>query len=307
MQTRVKLWKIDFTPYPSVERSSNMNTQEFEFEMAIVQSKAQKVNLSRSHGQFFSEDLGNGIVLEMVSIPGGRFMMGSPEIEAEAYDSEKPQHLVAVNPFFIGKYPITQAQWQAIASLPTVELPLDPDPAYFKGSARPVEKISWYEAVEFCWRLSQLTGRIYRLPSEAEWEYACRAGTNSRFHFGRRLPKNLVNSYGSLSKSEYESGTTPVGMFGVANAFGLYDMHGNIYEWCADSWHDNYEGAPNDGRAWLSGENEVDRVVRGGFWLSYPRHCRSAFRDCCESDRRSSTVGFRVVCEIPQEGNIKRP
>ena len=275
-----------------------MNTQEFEFDVVTVQPQAQKVNLSRSQGEYFTENLGNDIVLEMVSIPGGSFMMGSPESEAEAYDNERPQHSVTVKPFFMGKYPITQAQWQAIATLSPVELVLDPDPAKFKGGDRPVEKVSWYESVEFCWRLSQLTGRIYRLPSEAEWEYACRARTNSRFHFGRRLPKDLVNNYGSLSKNEYHDGTTPVGKFGVANAFGLYDMHGNVYEWCADYWQDDYEGAPSDGSAWLAGDEDSDRVIRGGFWLSYPRNCRSAFRDCCEPDRHSSTVGFRVVCEI---------
>ncbi|OKH25692.1 hypothetical protein NIES593_04265 [Hydrococcus rivularis NIES-593] len=276
-----------------------MNTQEFEFDVVTVQPKASKINLNRSYSQYFTEELGNQIVLEMVSIPEGSFMMGSPESEVEAYDSEKPQHQVTVKPFFMGKYPVTQAQWQAIAALDPVELTLNPEPAKYKGADRPVEKVSWYEAVEFCWRLSRLTGRIYRLPSEAEWEYACRAGTNSRFHFGRRLPKNLVNCYGSLSMQGYEKGTTPVGIFGVANAFGLYDMHGNVYEWCADCWHDDYEGAPTDGSAWLSEDEEgEDRVIRGGFWLSYPRHCRSAFRDCCEPDLRSSTVGFRVVCEI---------
>jgi formylglycine-generating enzyme required for sulfatase activity len=279
-----------------------MNTQifEFEFDVATLKAKAETFKLSRSQGQYFSEELGNSVLLEMVAIPAGTLMMGSPDIEVETYDNEKPQHSVSVKSFFMGKYPITQAQWQAVAALPTVAISLDSNPAKYKGTNRPVENISWYEAVEFCQRLSKMTGKIYRLPSEAEWEYACRARTNSRFHFGRRLPKNLVNCHESLSKKIYGDGTTPVGVFGVANAFGLYDMHGNVYEWCLDSWHEDYNGAPTDGSAWLSEDEETERVIRGGFWLSYPRNCRSAYRDCFESEAQASTIGFRVVCETEE-------
>jgi formylglycine-generating enzyme required for sulfatase activity len=274
-----------------------MNTQEFEFDMATVKSQAGELKLSRSQGHYFSENLGDDCVLEMVAIPGGTFMMGSPDLEKEAYDSEKPERKVAVKPFFMGKYPVTQAQWQVVAAMPQVELALNPNPSKYQGDNRPVERVSWYEAVEFCWRLSRLTGKHYRLPAEAEWEYACRSRTNSRFHFGRSLPKHLVNSYGSQSKERYPEGTTPVGLFGVANAFGLYDMHGNINEWCSDGWHDDYNDAPTDGSAWLDEEEAEERVIRGGFWLSYPRNCRSAYRDSCEPDSRSSVIGFRVVCD----------
>ncbi|NJK47325.1 formylglycine-generating enzyme family protein [Candidatus Gracilibacteria bacterium] len=274
-----------------------MNTQEFEFDMATVRSQAGELKLSRSQGYYFSENLGADCVLEMVAIPEGTFMMGSPDIEKEAYDSEKPEHQVAVKPFFMGKYPITQTQWQVVATMPKVELALNPNPSKYQGDNHPVERVSWYEAIEFCWRLSRLTGKHYRLPTEAEWEYACRSRTNSRFHFGRSLPKHLANCYGSQSKNRYPESTTPVGLFGVANAFGLYDMHGNVNEWCVDGWHEDYNDAPTNGSAWLDEVEAQERVIRGGFWLSYPRNCRSAYRDSYEPDSRSSVIGFRVVCE----------
>jgi formylglycine-generating enzyme required for sulfatase activity len=150
----------------------------------------------------------------------------------------------------MGKFPVTQAQWRAVAALPKINTDLDPDPSYFNGANRPVEQVSWDEAMEFCRRLSKKTGRDYRLPSEAEWEYACRAGTNKPFHFGKRITSDLANYngnsvYGNAPKGKYREETTPVGSLKVANAFGLYDMHGNVWEWCADGWHENYEGAPN--------------------------------------------------------------
>lgn len=272
-----------------------MKPQEFEFNTAFFQPKLEELNFGRDRGHCFREPLGQGIELEMVSIRGGDFWMGSSSAEAEEYDWERPQHRVTVKHFFMGKYPITQAQWQAIAATEPINLPLEPNPAKFQAANRPVERVSWFEAVEFCQRLSRLSGRRYRLPSEAQWEYACRGGTTSPFHFGKRLPECLVNcqEWGGGSK---QKGTTTVGIFGVANAFGLYDMHGNIYEWCLDGWHDGYKGAPSDGSAW-SNNQEEERVIRGGFWLSYPKHCRSAYRDSSEPDARSSVIGFRVVCE----------
>ncbi|NJO94379.1 MAG: formylglycine-generating enzyme family protein [Hydrococcus sp. RM1_1_31] len=232
----------------------------------------------------------------MVAVRAGNFWMGAPMAEAEGYDCERPQHRVTVKPLCMGKYPITQAQWQAIAATEPINLPLEPNPAKFQGADRPIERISWFEAVEFCQRLSRLSGRRYRLPSEAQWEYACRGGTTSPFHFGKQLPQHLVNYHGWGGNGGKQEGTTTVGNFGVANAFGLYDMHGNVYEWCLDHWHDDYEGAPIDGSAWLDNQEE-ERVIRGGFWLSYAKHCRSAHRDSSEPDSRSSVIGFRVVCD----------
>jgi formylglycine-generating enzyme required for sulfatase activity len=191
----------------------------------------------------FTEQLGNGVELEMVKIPAGQFWMGSPDNEAERLDSEGPQHLVTVPEFWMGKYPVTQKQWQKVAALPKVKRDLKPFPSRFKGDQLPVEQVSWYDAEEFCQRLSQKTGRTYRLPSEAEWEYACRAGTTTRYYFGDSITgeqvncdsrKTVVVNEGILGigrKEEkrgiYREKTTDVGSF-PPNKFGLYDMHGNV-------------------------------------------------------------------------------
>jgi formylglycine-generating enzyme required for sulfatase activity len=174
------------------------------------------------------------------------------------------------------------------------------NPAYFKGEHRPVEQVCWDDAQEFCKRLSQRTGRSYRLPSEAEWEYACRGGTTTPFHFGPTITPELVNyPYGSAEKGKYRAETTPVGSF-PANGFGLYDMHGNVLEWCEDVWHDNYKGAPTDGSAWVIGGDKTSntRPQRGGSWLNGSGVCRSASRDrwYAESRNFSPHRGFRVVC-----------
>jgi len=263
--------------------------------------------------QGFTEDLGDGTGMTLVLIPAGQFMIGSPEDELERWDSEGPQHLVSVEAFCIGQYPVTQAQWRAVCQLPQVERQLRPEPSSFKGEQRPVEQVSWYDAVEFCQRLSHHSRRDYRLPSEAEWEYACRAGTTTPFHFGETITSDLANyrgtdwkqhgwsgSYGRGPKGEYRQATTDVDFFGVANAFGLYDMHGNVWEWCADHWHGTYRGAPRDGRAWLSGGDESLRVLRGGSWNDNPWYCRSADRNRNHPGDSSSFNGFRVVCSAPR-------
>jgi formylglycine-generating enzyme required for sulfatase activity len=239
--------------------------------------------------------------LEMMLIPGGTFIMGSPKEEENSMDSERPQHEVTIEPFFMGKYQVTQAQWRFVAQLPQVNRELEQDPSHFKGDNRPVEQVSWEDAVEFCDRLSQYTGRTYRLPSEAEWEYACRAGSAKPFAFGDTITTNEVNydgnyTYGNAPKGEYRGRTTPVGTF-QPNAFGLYDMHGNVWEWCQDNWHSNYEGAPTDGNAWLDNEESSNRkLLRGGSWFNYPANCRSAFRYDNDLDYRIGNFGFRVVC-----------
>ncbi len=236
------------------------------------------------------EDLGNGINLEMVEIPGGEFWMGAPEGEEGSRSYERPQHKVRVSPFLMGKYPVTQAQWRAIASLPQVERELESEPSYFKGDNCPVESISWYDVIEFCKRLPRVTGRDYRLPSEAEWEYACRAGTTTPFNFGETISADLAN-YAQASRGR----TTPVGRFQVANAFGLYDMHGLVWEWCEDDWHSNYEGAPTDGTAWLLGNNQY-KIVRGGSWGNNPLDCRSASGPYIIAGvNLHDNLGFRVV------------
>jgi formylglycine-generating enzyme required for sulfatase activity len=173
--------------------------------------------------------LGDGVELELVRIPGGSFPMGSPDTELERFDREGPQHRVTVAEFFMGKYAVTQSQWRVVAAMETVNRELDPNPSRFQGEDRPVERVSWLEAVEFCDRLSRHTGRTYRPPTEAEWEYACRAGTETPFHFGSTITPALANyngnyTYADEPKGEYRGQTTPVGSFGVANSFGLYDI-----------------------------------------------------------------------------------
>jgi formylglycine-generating enzyme required for sulfatase activity len=236
--------------------------------------------------------LGNGVILEMAAITGGTFMMGSPENEVERFSDERPQHHVTVPSFLMGKYPVTQAQYQAIVGT---------NPSLFKGSNRPVECVSWDNAVAFCEKLSQKTGKNYRLPSEAEWEYACRAGTTTPFYFGKTISTDLANydgnyTYGGGAKGVYREETTEVGIF-PANPFGLYDMCGNVWEWCQDNRHSNYEGAPTDGSAWLNNEESSDRkLLRGGSWHNNPDYCRSAYRLNLNLVSRYTSIGFRVVC-----------
>ncbi|MEM6752115.1 MAG: SUMF1/EgtB/PvdO family nonheme iron enzyme [Cyanobacteria bacterium P01_C01_bin.38] len=251
--------------------------------------------------RYFVEDLGNGIDLEMAYIPGGTFMMGSPNTEKGRHSSEQPQHEVTVQPFYMGKFSVTQAQWQTVAKLPKRKRKLKVDASCFKGENRPVEQISWYDAIEFCARLSKATGKKYRLPSEAEWEYACRAGTTTPFHYGETITSKLANyeaikTYSSEVLGNYRQQTIPVGQF-PPNAFGLYDMHGNVWEWCQDNWHWNYKGAPTDNRPWIDNKS-VNRVLRCGSWRSDPSYCRSALRRKEYWLVANRDYGFRVVCDI---------
>jgi formylglycine-generating enzyme required for sulfatase activity len=246
------------------------------------------------------ETLAPGAAFEMVSIPGGSFLMGAPAGEQNSYDDERPQHRVTISPFHMGKFPVTQSQWRAVASLPKVSRNLDPAPSHFKGEHRPVEQVSWDDATEFCERLSRATGKIYRLPSEAQWEYACRAGTDAPFGFGETITPEFVNyhgnyPYGNASKGPYREETIVAGSLYSANRFGLFDMHGNVWEWCQDVWHENYVGAPEDGSAWETGGDSSRRRLRGGSWFDFAYLCRSAYRDGDQPDLRYNDIGFRVV------------
>ena len=277
----------------------------YQFDVITVNSQGKEIKREQNEAQYFSEDLEDSVTLEMVAIPGGKFTMGSPE--EEGYDSEKPQHKVTVSSFYMGRYPITQDQWRIVAGWEQVEKELNSDPSKFKEDyegisrgMRPVENICWKDAQEFCNRLSQKTGKEYRLPTQAEWEYACRAGTTTPFHFGETISTDIANyngnrTYGEGVKGEYREQTTPVGYFKVANYFGLSDMHGNVFEWCEDDWHENYEDAPTDGMAWFSSKSGM-KVRRGGSYIDGPDLCRSAYHYFGERSDGYFSIGFRVVC-----------
>ena len=274
--------------------------QPFDFEMATL--SAQGVQRQKQTTLGFCQPLGEGVTLKLVVLPGGGFFMGSLETEAERDRNEGPQHWVTVSPLCISQFPITQEQWYRVACFPKIKRALSLYPAEFEGADRPVEQVSWYDCIEFCARLSDYTGRSYRLPSEAEWEYACRAGTTTPFHFGETLLPDLANYDGNYTCGNGEPGiyrhqTTVIGTFTGANAFGLLDMHGNVWEWCLDSWHETYHEAPQDGSAWED-EELFYRVLRGGSWYCLPGLCRSAQRHWNQPNVGGSGIGFRVVCSV---------
>jgi formylglycine-generating enzyme required for sulfatase activity len=289
------------------EQHSNDDALQNEIIQTVEVNRRGKVIKRPEHSiYYFEETLGEGVrPLEMIAIRSGEFMMGSPESEQERLEHESPQHLVTVAPFFISKYPITQAQWRLIAQLNPVDIELNPDPSYFEGGDRPVERVNWHEAIKFCKRLSVLTGRdAYRLPSEAEWEYACRGGSQTPFAYGETITTNLANydgnyTYGFAPKGQDREQTTNVGSF-PSNAFGLCDMHGNVWEWCQDTWHETYEGAPTDGSAWINKNDNDYRILRGGSWSFNPEFCRCANRGWDVAGVRSYYYGFRVVCAVPR-------
>ncbi len=225
---------------------------EITFETAFIDSNKNIRRETRKARQLV-EILPNNVELEMIYVPGGTFMMGSNE-----NDSEKPIHSVTLKPFFVGKYPVTQAQWEAI---------MGSNPSNFKGANRPVETVTWHDVMQCCAKLSQLTGYQYRLLSEAQWEYACRAGGVTKYSFGEIITPELANYDASGINQTTEVGKYP------ANGFGLYDMHGNVSEWCEDVWHENYVGAPSDGRAWIVGGDSNRHLLRGVLGTMMIRTC----------------------------------
>jgi formylglycine-generating enzyme required for sulfatase activity len=268
----------------------------------------------KGRAEILKLDLGNGVELKMVAIPAGSFMMGSPKNEKDRSDNEGQQQ-IKVPAFFMGQIQVTQAQWNAVAKLKKVKCDLalsdyscnlPPDPSNFKGADHPVEQVSWHEAIEFCARLSEKTGKRYGLPSEAQWEYACRARTTTPFYFGETISTEVANYeghhvYGDGKRGEYRKETTVTAKF-PSNAFGLYDMHGNVWEWCADLWDDNYKNTPINVSTLprlsyenlASGDNSY-RPLRGGSWYSEPSYCRSATRSKSPVNSRDNTIGFRLI------------
>ena len=282
------------------EKELERDQDRINFQVATLDDHGVVQSTAQDNCVHYLERLGPGVHLDMVLIPAGSFVMGSPEDESGRRDSEGPQHEVILPSFYMGRYPVTQEQWRIVAGWPRCQIDLNPDPSNFNGDLKPVERVSWNEAVEFCARLRVQTGRHYRLPSEAEWEYACRAGTTTPFAFGQSINPDIVNydgnhPYANANEGIYRQQTTEVGSLPYANNFGLADMHGNVREWVEDIWHDNYEGAPTDGSAWLTGGDSTFRVLRGGSWYSYGDSCRSAVRLNRTPDTRDYYLGFRVV------------
>ena len=263
--------------------------EEFDFETVMLDRRGQVTERRTGKARQLVENLGQGIRLEMVAVRGGDFLMGSPA--GQGYADEWTQHPVAVAPFYLGRYPVTQGQWEAVVGRPA--------PCRARGSRRPVENVSWEDAQQFCRRLAVITGRDYRLPSEAQWEYACRAGTATPFCCGDTITTDLANyvgdsPYGAGPAGVYRHGTTEVGAF-PPNAFGLYDMHGNVWEGCADQWHEHYADAPVDGHPWESNSTGIFRVACGGSWHDGPDLCRSAVRLKLNPREGDDFFGFRVA------------
>lgn len=264
----------------------------FAFESPVLNERGEVCKTRQGQQRQWVEKLGRGISILMVAIPGGTFQMGSPP--GVRYEDEVPPHLVSLAPFLIARSPITQEQWQKVVG--------KPPRCRFQGRQLPVENISWIEAEDFCRRLAHQTGRAYDLPSEAQWEYACRAGTSTPFSTGLTITTDYANYVGDFTfrdepRGVYRHTTTPAGQF-PPNPFGLYDMHGNLWEWCADLWHLDYTAAPCDGTAWTSSGETGYRVARGGSWHEPPTHCRSAVRLRYAEKEREDYVGFRVVLDF---------
>jgi formylglycine-generating enzyme required for sulfatase activity len=262
-----------------------------EFETPTVNNKGEVIARTRHSAEQFTEDLGNGIALEMVLIPTGSFQMGSRQ--SEGNPDERPQHFVTIKSFMMGKFLVTQGQWKTIiGKLPRCR---------FKGDKLPVERVSWKDTQKFCKGLSEKTGRHYHLPSESQWEYACRAGRTTSFTFGETLTSDIANYNGEHTFAEeprkvYFHSTSEGGKY-PPNAFGLYDMHGNLMEWCADNWIFDYRMSPRDDSPYQMFDNP-DHVVRGGSWHDNPQLCRSASRIRFMESDADEYIGFRVVCDV---------
>jgi formylglycine-generating enzyme required for sulfatase activity len=313
---------------PFVRRQLNRPAMRtISFDVVTVNEKGARVSSERYTAAGFTETPG----IDMVAIPGGSFTMGSPDNEPLRRPNEGPQHHATLAPFFMSAAPVTQAQWTAVvlAHPRAIGRDLGPSPAFFRGVDLPVETITWNQAEEFCLRLTEISGRPYRLPSEAEWEYACRAGTSGPFHFGPTLTPGLANycgtggavcgdsdgkriatdvyddvtytsgAYGQGPSGIFRGTTTRAGTF-PPNRFGLYDMHGNVWEYCLDVWSVDYADVPLDGSANLQGSQGDDRVLRGGSWSHNPAICRSAYRDAIDPTVTGwqGRIGLRVVSTV---------
>lgn len=257
----------------------------FSFDFASVNRKGHVVDVSSSVARYFSETLGKENNLDMVAIRGARTWVGTTDHSKSVGSYERNARWVDVAPYYMARTPVTQSQWRAVAALPPISRELDPDPSCFNGDDNPVECVSWYDAQEFCERLSLKTGKRYRLPSEIEWESACRGGSSAAFHVGSTLTSELANysalhAYDAESSGVYHRSTLPVGQF-YANSYGLYDMHGNVWEWCSDPW-----------------QSTARRALRGGSWADPPARLRSASRMGYDAHSLNRIIGFRVALSL---------
>jgi eukaryotic-like serine/threonine-protein kinase len=302
---------IDNFVYPSKKIDPQSSARQlvdlhsFEFETPRLREDG-TLEMTCHKANYFVENLGDGIDLQMISIPPGKFLMGTPAELNDGYRSEEePQHEVEVDGFYLGKFAVTQAQWQLI---------MGHDLSLEQGDNLPTVNVAWNDAQEFCKRLVLLTGRSYRLPSEAEWEYACRGGTISEYSFGDNINRHLANYWDLGCDGESIDEDSVVGSMMVSNnintrylslkpvesyypnPFGLFNMHGNVYEFCQDQWHLDYEGAPTNGKAWISKGIKGRIVIRGGSFDYYDDNCRSSYRSETLKDYRYYGTGFRVVC-----------
>ncbi|MBE0697909.1 MAG: formylglycine-generating enzyme family protein [Anaerolineaceae bacterium] len=274
----------------------------FSFETITLDRRGTLLSRTAGQAQQITQSLPGGVRLDLVEVPAGSFQMGSRR--EGGYEDERPLHPVFLEGFWMGKHPVTQAQWQAVMGKPPA--------CRFHGGDLPVENICWKEAAAFCERLAQITSQEYQLPSEAQWEYACRSGTASPFSLGETITTEFANYVGAHTYRDeppgiYRHGTTPAGSF-PPNPWGLYDMHGNVWEFCADFWSPDYTGAPVDGSPQAHGfhperKEVLAHAARGGSWHETPNHCRSAMRLKVDEEERMEFYGLRVMLQkiaIPQ-------
>jgi uncharacterized protein (TIGR02996 family) len=236
--------------------------------------------------------LAKGVEMTFAWIPPGTFLMGSPPEEPERSEDETLHEVTLRQGFYLGIHAVTQAQWRAV---------MGNNPSRFKGKNRPVEQVSWDDCQEFIAKLSQRDGKRFGLPSEAEWEYACRAGTTTPFHFGETISPDQANYNGNYpynkgAKGEYRNRTMSVGSF-PPNAWGLFDLHGNVWEWCQDEYT-SYEDQNTKSILDTENEGENARVLRGGSWIYVPWNCRAATRSRVAPSDRGDDVGFRVAFRL---------